>query len=77
MSDQWLAGCQGQGLGPHHGEAMVAHVLATKGGLGIGLSEFGEQAGGKASIMLTGKQAKRFMAALAKAMTRAGLTQRD
>ena len=31
----------------------------------------------KASIMLTGKQAKRFMAALAKAMTRAGLTQRD
>ena len=38
MKGQWLAPCQGQGFGQHHGAPMVAHALATKTGVGIGLS---------------------------------------
>ncbi len=75
MRGQWFAGYHGQGTGDHHGEPMAVHVLATNGGVGIGLSEGGEPAGAKVSIMLTGQQAKGFMAALEKAMTRAGLLE--
>ena len=77
MNGRWFAGCQGQGIGPHKGEPVTAHVLATKGGVGIGIGEFGGYAGGKASIMLTGRQAKGFMAALEKAMKKAGLAEGD
>ena len=42
MKQQWLAHCQGQGFGQHQGEPMVAHVLATKTSVGIGLSAFGD-----------------------------------
>ncbi len=56
---------------------MVAHVFATKAGVGIGLSAFGEQAGAKATIMLTGREAKRFNAILDQAVLEAGLAQGD
>ena len=56
---------------------MVAHVFATKTGVGIGLSAFGEQAGAKATIMLAGREAKRFKARLDQAMLEAGLAQGD
>ena len=56
---------------------MVAHALATKTGVGIGLSAFGEQAGAKATIMLAGREAKRFKARLDQAMLEAGLAQGD
>ena len=75
MRGQWFAGCHGQGMGEHQGEPMAVHVLATNGGVGIGMSEGGEPAGAKASIMLTGQQAKGGMAALEKAMKRAGLLE--
>ena len=75
MRGQWFAGCHGQGIGEHQGEPVTVHVCAAKGGVGIGLSDHGEPAASKASIMLTGQQAKGFMAALEKAMTRAGLLE--
>ena len=75
MRGQWFAGCHGQGIGEHQGEPVTAHVLDTNGALGIGLSDHGEPAASKASIMLTGQQAKDYMAALKKAMTRAGLLE--
>ena len=75
MRGQWFAGYHGQGISEHQGEPVAVHVLATNGGVGMGLSEGGEPAGAKASIMLTGQQAKGFMAALKKAMTRAGLLE--
>ena len=77
MKGQWLAPCQGQGFGQHQGEPMVAHALATKTGVGIGLATFGEQAGTKATIMLAGREAKRFKARLDQAMLEAGLAQGD
>ena len=56
---------------------MVAHVFATNIGVGIGLAAFGEQAGAKATIMLAGREAKRFKARLDQAMLEAGLAQGD
>ena len=52
MKGQWLAHCQGLGFGQHQGEPMVAQACATKGGVGIGLSAFGEQAGAKATNIM-------------------------
>ena len=77
MRGQWFAGYHGQGTGDHHGEPVTFHVRATntKGCVEIGLSDHGDPAGAKASIMLTGQQAKGFVAALEKAMTRAGLRE--
>ena len=75
MRGQWFAGCHGQGIGEHQGEPVTVHVHATKSCVEIGLSDHGDPAGAKASIMLTGQQAKGFMAALEKAMTRAGLLE--
>lgn len=77
MKGQWLAHFQGQGLGQHQGKSMVAHVRATKTGVGIGLCGFGEPAAAKAVIMLAGREAKEFMAALEQAMREAGLAQGD
>ena len=75
MRGQWFAGCHGQGMGEHQGEPVAVHVLATDGGVGMGLSDGGEPAGAKAGVMLTGQQAKGFKAAFEKAMTRAGLLE--
>ena len=77
MKGKWLAHCQGQGFGQHQGEPTVANVFATKTGVGIGLAAFGEQAGAKATIMLAGREAKRFKARLDQAMLEAGLAQGD
>ena len=77
MKGKWLAHCQGQGFGQRQGEPMVAHLLATKTGVGIGLSAFGEQAGAKATIMPAGREAKRFNAILDQAVLEAGLAQGD
>ena len=77
MRSQWVAGRHGQGAGLHQGEPVTVHVLATNGGVGIGIANAGDTACAKASIMLTGRQAKGFMAAIEKVMKRAGLTQGD
>ena len=56
---------------------MVAQIRVTKTGVGIGLCGFGEQAGAKAPILLAGREAKGFKAALEQAMREAGLAQGD
>ena len=76
MQGRWFAPCQGQGIEAHHGEPVVAHVCAFNDGVGIGIGEFGGCAN-LASIKLAGRQAKGFMAALEKAMKKAGLAEGD
>ena len=50
MKGQRLAGHQGRGIGPHQGEPVTAHVLATNDSMGI--ADFGDTGGAKGSIML-------------------------